>query len=98
MTDPAHRRSSADDPQRVWSLGDYDAIAAHLQPIADETVAAAGVGAGMSVLDVGVGSGNAAVAGRRRHGCWESAPPLDARRLHTSSTFVECDVHGWTAQ
>lgn len=96
MTDPAPQRSPADDPHRVWSLGDYEAIASHLQPIADETVAAAGVGAGMSVLDVGVGSGNAAVAAARYgasvSGVDVSASQLDLARRRFAADGVEVEL------
>jgi SAM-dependent methyltransferase len=46
----------------TWGLGDYPAMAERLQPVADLVVARAGVGAGMEVLDVACGTGNAAIA------------------------------------
>jgi SAM-dependent methyltransferase len=50
-------------PARVWALGDYPAIARDvLAPLGPELVAACGVGPGMRVLDVGAGTGNAAIA------------------------------------
>ena len=46
----------------VWSLGDYPAIARDiLAPLGPELVAACGIGPGMRVLDVGAGTGNAAI-------------------------------------
>ena len=44
-----------------WALGDYDRIAALVADLGTEVVAAAGVGPGMRVLDVGAGTGNAAL-------------------------------------
>ena len=47
----------------VWSLGDYPAIARDiLAPLGPALVAACAVGPGMRVLDVGAGTGNAAIA------------------------------------
>jgi SAM-dependent methyltransferase len=51
---------------RLWSAGDYPIVARHLQPIAVETVAAAGVARGDRVLDVATGDGNAAIECARR--------------------------------
>jgi SAM-dependent methyltransferase len=48
---------------RVWALGDYPAIARDvLAPLGPEVVAACAAGPGMRVLDVGAGTGNAAIA------------------------------------
>lgn len=46
----------------LWASGDYPAVAAELIPqLGPELVKAAGVRAGQRVLDVGAGSGNAAI-------------------------------------
>jgi ubiquinone/menaquinone biosynthesis C-methylase UbiE len=45
----------------IWALGDYGRIAP-LVNMGPELVAAAGVGPGRRVLDVGAGTGNAALA------------------------------------
>lgn len=46
----------------IWGLGDYPAIANELvAPLGAELVAAAGIGAGIRVLDVAAGTGNAAI-------------------------------------
>jgi SAM-dependent methyltransferase len=46
----------------IWGLGDYPAIANDLvAPLGAELVAAAGIGAGIRVLDVAAGTGNAAI-------------------------------------
>ena len=47
----------------LWGLGDYAAVAAEVvAPLGPELVAATGIGAGMRVLDVAAGTGNAAIA------------------------------------
>ena len=45
----------------MWALGDYDRIAALIADLRTEVVSAAHVGPGMRVLDVGAGTGNAAL-------------------------------------
>lgn len=50
----------------MWSLGDYPTLAARLQPYAEALAAAAGIGPGTEVLDVGAGDGNLAIAAARR--------------------------------
>ena len=50
----------------MWALGDYREIAGHLEPHAEALAAAAGVQAGMDVLDVAAGNGNFATASARR--------------------------------
>jgi ubiquinone/menaquinone biosynthesis C-methylase UbiE len=44
-----------------WALGDYDRIAELVADLGTDVVAAAAVGPGMRVLDVGAGTGNAAL-------------------------------------
>lgn len=46
----------------MWTLGDYATFADLLQPAADTLVARVGLTAGMRVLDVATGTGNAAIA------------------------------------
>jgi SAM-dependent methyltransferase len=48
-----------------WASGEYATIAVDLEPAAEQVVAAAGVAPGMRVLDVGCGTGNAALAAAR---------------------------------
>lgn len=55
-----------DIQRRMWTIGDYPTIARYLAPISTETVAALGLGPGVRVLDVGVGTGNAAIEAVRR--------------------------------
>lgn len=51
--------------RQLWSIGDYPSMAAQLDRAARDLVDRLGVGAGMRVLDVGTGSGNAALAAAR---------------------------------
>ena len=50
----------------MWSLGDYDAVAARLLPYAESLAEAAEIRRGMTVLDVAAGNGNFAIAAARR--------------------------------
>ncbi len=49
----------------MWSLGDYGAIAAHLEPHAIELAQRSRLHAGSEVLDVAAGNGNFAIAAAR---------------------------------
>jgi ubiquinone/menaquinone biosynthesis C-methylase UbiE len=51
--------------QRIWASGDYAAVAARIQLIAERLIDVADIPAGSSVLDVATGSGNAAIAAAR---------------------------------
>jgi SAM-dependent methyltransferase len=51
--------------QRAWGSGNYAAVAARIQPMAELLVDAADLEAGSKVLDVATGSGNAALAAAR---------------------------------
>jgi SAM-dependent methyltransferase len=51
--------------QQMWGSGDFHVIAALIQPTADQLVDSADLHAGMRVLDVATGSGNAAIAAAR---------------------------------
>lgn len=51
--------------QQTWASGDYHAVAALIQPVADRLCEAADLQAGWSVIDVASGSGNAAIAAAR---------------------------------
>jgi SAM-dependent methyltransferase len=55
-----------DAQRRMWTMGDYSVLARHLLPISLATVDAIGIRPGDRVLDVGVGTGNAAVEAARR--------------------------------
>ena len=48
-------------PAEFWAIGEYDRIAALISEMGRAVVAAAGVRAGQRVLDVGAGTGNAAL-------------------------------------
>ena len=51
--------------QAMWASGDFHAVAALIQPVAEELVDALDPVAGWRVLDVACGSGNAAIAAAR---------------------------------
>jgi ubiquinone/menaquinone biosynthesis C-methylase UbiE len=52
--------------RKIWSLGNYQKLAAEHQVISEHLVAEAGVRAGQKVLDLACGTGNTAVAAARR--------------------------------
>lgn len=50
----------------IWALGNYDAVATEIvAPLGPALIAASGIGPGQRVLDVGAGSGNAAIPAAR---------------------------------
>jgi SAM-dependent methyltransferase len=51
--------------QRAWASGNYTAVGARIQPMAELLVDAADLASGSSVLDVATGPGNAALAAAR---------------------------------
>jgi SAM-dependent methyltransferase len=55
-----------DGQRRIWTIGDYPAIARHLRPISLEVLDTVGVTPGLRVLDVGVGDGNTAIEAAAR--------------------------------
>ena len=87
--------------QQTWSSGDFHVIAALIQPTAERLVDSADLRAGMRVLDVATGSGNAAIAAARLGATVEGVdyvPALLARgRLRAAAEgfdirFVEGDA------
>jgi cyclopropane fatty-acyl-phospholipid synthase-like methyltransferase len=54
--------------RRIWTIGDYPAIARHLRAISLQVLDSVGVTAGQRVLDVGVGDGNTAIEAAARGG------------------------------
>jgi len=91
----------ADDPNpdaqtRMWTIGDYPAIARHLLPISEATVASLDIQPGERVLDVAVGDGNAAIlaARRRAHVTGIDLTPaqIDRARDRCAAEGVEVDL------
>jgi SAM-dependent methyltransferase len=82
--------------RRMWALGDYPAMARDfLLPLGKRLVEAAGIGEGDRVLDVGAGTGNAAIAAARR-GAHVTASDLtpelfDDGRARAAENGVELD-------
>ncbi len=62
MADEANAKDAA---RWMWSLGDYGAIAAHLEPHAIELAQRSRLQPGSEVLDVAAGNGNFAIAAAR---------------------------------
>jgi hypothetical protein len=64
--------------QTMWASGDFHAVAALIQPVAEDLCEAVDLRADWRVLDVATGSGNAALAAarlrRRRHRLRPGAP------------------------
>ena len=77
--------------RRMWSIGDYPTIAEHLLPISVETLVAAGVRAGVSLLDVGVGDGNAAIAA---HHLGAEVTGVDLTPAQIDRARARCEAEG----
>jgi ubiquinone/menaquinone biosynthesis C-methylase UbiE len=87
--------------QAMWGSGDYGAIAAMIQIVAERLVESVDPAAGSSVLDVAGGTGNAAIAAARsncRVTCTDYAPTLldrareRARAEHLEIAFETADA------
>jgi ubiquinone/menaquinone biosynthesis C-methylase UbiE len=74
----------------VYSTGDPTFLARRQQPIAAALVEAAAPGAGDAVLDVGAGTGNAAVAAARR-GARVTASDLTPRQVELGRARTDAD-------
>ena len=65
-TPPINLAAVKSRQQQMWSSGDYSAVGATLQIVAEDLCEAVDLRAGERVLDVATGSGNAALAAARR--------------------------------
>jgi SAM-dependent methyltransferase len=82
--------------QQMWASGDFHAVAALIQPVAEDLCEAVDLRADWRVLDVACGSGNAALAAARR-GCdvvgIDYVPALLARgRRRADAEGLELDL------
>lgn len=76
--------------RELWTLGYYPTIARHLMPIAVATIDALGIRPGERVLDVGTGTGNAAVEAARR-GAVVSGVDLTPRQIEFARKRCEVE-------
>jgi SAM-dependent methyltransferase len=90
---------AAERARRLWSLGEYGRAAERLEPAATALVEAAGIMAGMRVLDVAAGTGNVAIAAARAGAtvvASDIAPAMiekgRARTAELDVEWVEADV------
>jgi SAM-dependent methyltransferase len=98
-TDTSADRALKERHRRMWASGDYPAMARDfLLPLGERLVDAAGVHAGDRVLDIGAGTGNAAIAAARRDArvvASDLTPELfDDGRARAAEVGVELD---WVA-
>lgn len=79
----------------IWAAGDYATLAVHIDDVGEIVVERAGVDADMRVLDVGCGSGNAAIpaarAGAAVTGLDLVPALLEAGRAKAASVGVEIE-------
>ena len=98
MSDDAAR----DAQLRMWTVGDYDVVAEQLRPISEATVAALDIQPGERVLDIAVGSGNAAVLAARRGaavtGIDLTPAQLDKARTRCQAEGMDVDLRQGDAQ
>lgn len=81
--------------QQAWSLGDYRPLGAKMLPASELLCEAARVRAGLRVLDVATGTGNAALAAARR-GCHAigldfALTQLEAARARAAAEGLEAE-------
>ncbi|HSA53526.1 MAG TPA: class I SAM-dependent methyltransferase [Yinghuangia sp.] len=91
--------------ESTWALGDYPEMARRLRPAADTAVATAALEPGTTLLDVGCGTGNAALAAARLGATVTGADPT-ARLLSLAAerargerlpiTWLHADTTGLT--
>jgi ubiquinone/menaquinone biosynthesis C-methylase UbiE len=90
------------DPKAMWGSGNYAAVAERITEAGETIVERAGVEAGMDVLDVACGTGNATIpaakAGARVTGLDFSPAMLEIARERAADAMVEIDFVEGDAQ
>jgi SAM-dependent methyltransferase len=90
------------DPKTMWGSGNYAAVAERITQTGELVVDRAGVEAGMDVLDVACGTGNASIpaakAGARVTGLDLSPELLEIARERSADAMVEIDFVEGDAQ
>jgi SAM-dependent methyltransferase len=83
------------DPRTMWGSGNYAAVADKISAVGEHVVEATGLAAGMEVLDVACGSGNATIpaarAGARVTGVDFSPDLLAIARERAADAMVEIE-------
>jgi SAM-dependent methyltransferase len=83
------------DPKTMWGSGNYAAVAEKIAEVGELCIERAGVEAGMDVLDVACGTGNATIpaarAGARVTGLDFSTDLLSIARERSADALVEVD-------
>jgi ubiquinone/menaquinone biosynthesis C-methylase UbiE len=90
------------DPKEMWGIGNYAAVAERISDAGELIAARAGIAAGMDVLDVACGTGNATIpaarAGARVTGLDFAPALLEIARERTADAMVEIDFVEGDAQ
>src|SRR5215207_9802941 len=90
------------DPKTMWGAGNYAAVAEKISDAGELVVGRAAVAAGMDVLDVACGTGNATIpaarAGARVTGLDFAPALLEIARERSADAMVEIDFVEGDAQ
>jgi ubiquinone/menaquinone biosynthesis C-methylase UbiE len=90
------------DPKTMWGSGNYAAVAERVSHVGEGIVGRAGIEAGMDVLDVACGTGNATIpaakAGARVTGLDFAPALLEIARERSADAMVEIDFVEGDAQ
>jgi SAM-dependent methyltransferase len=94
--------AAVEGQRRLWSSGNYPAVAERLEVASPALLDAVGVGPGDRVLDVGVGSGNTALEAARRGatvtGVDLTPRQLELARARADAAGIPLDLHEGNAE